>query len=117
MTTIFIPEVNDAEIAFGTIRHIPRREELPIEYQRDWHRDSQPFCKAISDWFYHGAKGDGKSLIAGGYMFTPKEGVDGNKALRAIKAAMVSWEPQHEHKIGACGWMLSEWFDMKKEEK
>jgi len=45
---------------------------------------------------------------------TPKDGVDVKKAMRALKAALGSFEPKHEHKMAAVGYMLSQWFDRGK---
>jgi hypothetical protein len=108
-----IPDLDDPSVAFGDIKHLPKRKDLPEEYQNDWHRDSQPFCRAVSMWFYKGCQVNGNSLIINGVTFVPKEGVDFQKALRAIKAVLGSWAPQHEHKIGGAGYMLSQWFDKK----
>jgi hypothetical protein len=112
-----IPEITNLDIAFGNIRHMPKREDLPEEYRRDWHRDSQPFCKAVSSWFYDGAKSIPNGVEIDGVKFVAKTGVDAQKALAAIKAALGSFEPSHEHKIGGCGFMLSEWFDIEQKSK
>jgi hypothetical protein len=109
-----IPEIKDVDVAFGNIDHLPKREDLPEDFRRNWHRESQPFCRAISQWFYKGATFENGKLTIDGVTFAPKEGVDAGKALRAIKAVMGSWSPQHEHKIGGCGFMLSEWFEIEK---
>lgn len=111
-----IPEIADIDIACGSIKHLPKRESLPEEFQKDWHSDKQPYCKAISTWFYKGAKKapNGNGLEIGGVTFVAKPGVDTAKAIRAIKAVIGSFEPSHEHKIGGCGYMLSEWFDIKE---
>jgi hypothetical protein len=41
----------------------------------------------------------------------PKEGVDPREAMRLVKAHMVSFSPQHEHKRAACAFMMSQYFD------
>lgn len=104
-----IPELDGPSVAFGDIKHMPKFNGLPPEFQ-DWH-NQRPHCKAVSMWFYKGAERDGNAIVIDGERFTPKEGVDADKALRAIKAVLGSWAPKHEHKIAACGYMLSEWFD------
>ena len=105
-----IPEIDDVSVAFGDITHMPTYAKLPEEFQKE----KSPFCDVAARWFYSGGKRDGKALIIGDYTLTPKEGVDDAKALKAIKAILGSWEPKHEHKMAACGFMLSEWFDLKK---
>lgn len=107
-----IPELTGADIAFGNIKHMPKQEQLPEDFRKNWHSDSNKYCKAVSSWFYSGAKRAGDGIEIDGVTFRPKPGVDGDKALRAIKAALGSFEPSHEHKIGGCGYMLSEWFDI-----
>jgi hypothetical protein len=104
-----IPDVSRADVAFGGIDHMPKFADLPEAFQRGW--ISEPHCKAISSWFFSGASRDGTSLVIKGEKFNPKPGVDAEKALLAIRTIMGSWAPKHEHKIAACGYMLSEWFE------
>jgi hypothetical protein len=42
--------------------------------------------------------------------FYPREGVDPEKAFRAIKATLGSFAPKHQHKEAAVAYMLSCWF-------
>lgn len=98
-----IPEMQDADVVFSNSRHLPKYEDVPAEFKRD----NNPYVLFISDWFFGGrTKQDLERLV-------PKEGVDKRKALRAIKAALGSWEPKHEHKEAGCAYLLSEWFDLK----
>lgn len=111
---IAIPELTRADVAFGNIKHLPRREDLPEEFQKRWSSDGQPYCRAVSSWFYSGAKSTPDGIIIDGVTFKAKPGVDAGKALAAIKAVLGSFEPSHEHKIGGAGYLLSEWFDIQK---
>jgi len=104
-----IPEIKGVDVAFGNIKHMPKMADLPEEFQRE----RGPFCKAVASWFYSGAKPIDNGLEIDGVKFVAKPGVDKSKALAAIKAALGSWEPKHEHKIAGCGFMLSEWFEIK----
>lgn len=108
--TLPIPDIKDVSLAFGDIKHMPKYASLPEAF-RDW--QYEPHCKAISSWFYGGATGAPNGLTIDGTTYTAKPDVDAKKALRAIKAVLGSWEPKHEHKIAACGYMLSQWFDAK----
>jgi len=45
-------------------------------------------------WFSTGAKRQDGKITIDGVTFVPKPGVDGDKALRAIKAVLGSWAPQ-----------------------
>lgn len=102
-----VPEVSGVDAVFGNIRHMPKYDTLPDEYQqmRGIARD------AVSSWFFSGAKAIPTGLEIDGVKWTAREGVDHVKALRAIKAVLCSFEPKHEHKIGGCGFMLNEWFE------
>jgi hypothetical protein len=108
-----IPDIDRASMAFGNIKHMPKYETLPEAFQ-DWHYE--PHCRAISDWFYSGAKACPNGIEMKGTKYIAKDGVEAGKALAAIKAVMASWEPKHEHKIAACGYMLSEWFQKAENE-
>lgn len=104
-----IPELTVADVALGSIKHMPKYETLP----EDFKHLSNVFCKAVSDWFFDGAKKVPNGIILGGKQFTAKPGVDAPKALAAIRAVLGSFEPKHEHKEAACAFMLSEWFDVE----
>ena len=106
-----IPELTAADVAFGGIKHMPKYETLPADFKR---HNGNDYCKAVTSWFYNGAKGSPDGLIVDGMKFTAKPGVDAGKALRAIKAVLGSFEPKHEHKEAACAFMLSEWFEKSK---
>ena len=106
-----IPELSAVDVAFGNIKHMPRYETLPEDFKRHSGND---YTKAISSWFFSGAKGTPDGLIIEGMRFTAKPGVDKAKALAAIRAVLGSFEPKHEHKEAGCAFMLSEWFDKSK---
>jgi hypothetical protein len=105
-----IPELSDVDVVFGCVDHLPARDDLPEEFRLRWDRQ-QPHCEFISQWFFKGRTPDDMARL------TPKKGIDREKALRAIKAILASWAPQHEHKIGGCGFLLSEWFDVATENR
>lgn len=92
--------VTDVDLAFGgdISRLMPRYRSLPEEYQRE----TAPFCRLVSKWFFSGL--DTKTLKA-------KEGIDANAALRHCGAVLRSFEPKHEHKIAGVGWLMSQWFE------
>jgi len=103
-----IPDLTNLDAVFGNIGHMPKYDELPDDF-RDYHHNL--FGKAVSSWFFNGASRNAENFVIDGVTFTPKEGVDGPKALTAIRAVLSSFEPKHEHKIAGCAFMLSEWFD------
>lgn len=100
--TIQVPEINDLEMAFGEIKHLPAWDNIPDQFKNMnvitfWN-------KFVSIWFFGGLT---KEIID---MILPKDGVDKNKALRAIAAILKSWEPKHEHKEAGAAYLMSEWF-------
>ena len=104
VATEWLPkDVDGIDLAFGGEMKalLPPRNSLPDEFQRRWH--SNPWCDIAGKWFFSG--------LPKGTTYKPKAGIDTNKALRHLGAILRSWEPQHEHKIGAVGWLMSIWFD------
>lgn len=120
---IDIPDVSDVDIVFSTkaLSILPPYDKIPAAFKpvsycsmdgvRSYYcRDKdgnkvEPATKwlnVVSDWFFKGLK-DAK--------WTPKEGVDTAKALRAVKACIGDWSPSHEHKEAGCAFLLSEWFE------
>jgi hypothetical protein len=99
---IEIPEVNDVDIAFGGYdREWFQRayDEAPDEFKdhcgTEWN-------EIVTHWFFNGLNKNVK--------FYPKEGVDPEKALRAIGSVIGSFQPKHEHKEAVCAYLLSQWF-------
>ena len=101
-----IPELNDVAVAFGDISALPAWDDIPEDFRRNWHRESHPWCRIPSKLFFKGGK-------LSDFGLTPKDGVDGGMANRAIRSCLGSWTPSHEHKIAGVAFMLSEWFDKK----
>lgn len=94
-----VPTIEQVDVVFGAIDHLPKYADLPDDYRRM----HGPACDAASDLFYAGGR-----LSRLGY--EPRDGVDENSALRAIYAALRSFEPTHEHKIGGVGYLIDQWF-------
>lgn len=94
-----IPETTGLDIAFGNIDYMPIYKDVPDQF-KSW---NEPHSEFISKWFFKGLD-ETKIRV--------KPGVDKDKALAAIYAALSSWAPKHEHKIAGCAYMLSEWFDL-----
>ncbi len=103
-----IPELTNADVAFGEVKHMPKMADIPEDFHR---HHGTPYNDAVSHWFFAGARSDGQDLIVDGERFSPRPGVDGTKALAAIRAVLGSFAPKHEHKEAACAYMLSEWFE------
>ena len=104
-----VPTLSDADVQFGSIKHLPKWNDLPENMRRLWHRE--PWCDLASEWFSDGVKHDGEALVFKEARLTPKPGIDFNQAVRAIKAVLGSYEPSHEHKMAGVGFLFSQWFD------
>lgn len=94
-----IQEVTDLELALGA-RNVstmmPPMTEVPKEYP-----DKRKWVQFVSQVFFEGLRGA---------QVLPREGVDKEKALRHLRAILVSLDPPHEHKEAACAYLLSQWF-------
>lgn len=93
------PKVSDVDIAFGGCDHMPDVKTLPEDYRNE----RAHACTVAQDLFFKGGK-------MADYGYTCREGVDQNDAIRAIRAVLGSFQPKHEHKIAAVGWMIDQWF-------
>ena len=91
----------DLSLAFGgeMAKLLPGRSLIPDDF---WHGRT-PWNKFVDRWFFSG--------IPNGAAFRCKGGVDGNTAIRHLRAIMSSFEPKHEHKTGGVAWLMSLWFD------
>lgn len=102
-----IPERTNIDVAFPTedLRWLPM-EKIPAEFKSGGNK----WAQIASRWFFQG--------LPGGTEFVPKDGVDVHKAMMALRCALGSFEPKHQHKEAAVAYMLSEWFtDIKVPEK
>ena len=105
-------EVTDTEVAFGTMKGLPAREDIPEEFRPackcSWPGKPIPedgperWLEFFSDCFFKG--------IADLQLY-PKEGVDVDKAWRHIRALMRSWMPSHGDKESGCAYLMSQYFE------
>lgn len=96
-----VPEIEDVDVAFPAraLEWMPPMESIPQEFKErgtEWNG-------VMSVWFYRGLPAE--------VAFFPKQGVDPQKAIRAIQATLGSYAPKHQHKMAATAYMLSCWFD------
>lgn len=92
---------SDVEMAFPAhvVKHMPPMGTMPDEFQRGDH----PACRLVQSLFSGTHSGKQPSMV-------PREGVEAGVAWRHIVCTLGSYEPMHEHKIAACGFLLNEWF-------
>jgi len=95
-----VPETSDVELAFSTIEHLPKWEEIPEKFKAH----ANPWAKLFSKWFFLGIEAD--------ELGTARPGVDHTKAVRALKAIMQSYAPKHEHKEAGVAMLIHEWFEI-----
>jgi hypothetical protein len=98
--TLPVPEIDDVTLAFpaNALDWMPPWEEIPEEF-----KEGNEWTQIASSWFALGLPETVK--------FYPHEGVDPEKAFRACRATLGSFQPKHEHKEAAVGYMLSCWFE------
>ena len=91
-------EVSELEIAFpaSVKRLMPTWDEIPAEFKRQ----DNPWAEWQRRWFFKGLQGRP----------SPKQGIDGNKAMRHLSVIQRSFEPKHEHKEAAVAYLASLWF-------
>lgn len=103
-----VPPVSDADVTFGSIKHMPAMSDIPDTFCGY----GNPYRRAVSTWFFAGAKREDRTLTVGGKRFTARPGIDARAAIAAIRSVLGSFQPSHEHKEAACAYMLSEWFEV-----
>jgi len=97
-----IPTLSNEQIHFGTVLHMPDLAEIPDQF-KEW---SEPHNQIVATWFFKGMTDHQINSL------NPRQGVDKQKAIRAIFSILKSFEPKHEHKMAACAYLLHEWFDI-----
>ena len=102
MPEILPHEVTGIELAFGgdMKKLLPNYEDIPKEF-KDMNNQTK-WNKFISQWFYVGVEH---------LEIERKEGIDVHNALWHIGAILASMEPKHEHKMAACAYLASLWFE------
>ena len=101
-----VPETTPLDAAFGgkAMEILPPWKDIPDEFKTTYggNATAAKWLKVVSDWFFRGLK-DCK--------WTPRAGVETNKALQAVQCCIGSFEPSHEHKEAGCAYLLSQWFE------
>lgn len=87
--------VTDVEVAFGTVKLLPEREDIPQYDHRDFYE------RFVSAMFYGGTHPAGTLVM--------REGFEGRSQQmgKAVAAHLKSFEPKHERKIEGVAYMLS----------
>lgn len=96
----YVPvELTDVELAFPAhgLRLMPERGTF--ERKPDWEA-------LAKNWFGN----EVKDINLLGSLFMAEHDFDPEKAWRHLRAIMGSFEPKHEHKIEAVGFLLGTWF-------
>jgi hypothetical protein len=94
-----VPDFSDADAAFGAdAKHYLPKAAIPADFYGMRHH----YCKVAQKLFFEGGK-----LSDHGLRF--KDGIDHQKAMRALRALLCSFAPKHEIKIGTVGVALVNW--------
>lgn len=94
-----IPDFDGPAVAFGaSLRDYPPYESIPEEFKSNRNR----FNEITSKLFFNGGRLEDHGIRL-------KPDIDRNKAMRAIKAWLSSFDPKHEHKTATVAYALSEW--------
>lgn len=107
------PEVSDVEIAFpaNVLEWMPEWEAIPDEFKRDSRFPYELDAIADDDWpmivYCWLFRGFGDTELA----FHGKDGVDPEKAFRALRAIAGSFAPKHEHKEAAMAYLMDCWLE------
>lgn len=103
---ISIPSESEIHSRFPIVgRLLPELKDIPKEFREGWHNKSNPWCKAATQWFFHGG-------TLQDFGIKPKENIDKKLAVQVLSICLSSFEPKHEHKIAGVGYLMSEWFDL-----
>lgn len=98
-----IPEISDVDVAFPAraLEWCPPMKDIPNEH-KNFNGDSKQ-RKLCADLLFSDVNYDTLK-------FLPKEGIDPEKAWKAIRATAGSFTIHHEHKEACITYFLSEWF-------
>lgn len=86
----------DQKMPMRTTDCMPEYKLIPAEFMRD----SNPWVEWQRAWFFEG-------LLD---IPVPKDGVDGDAAMRHLCYIQRSWDTKHEHKTAAVAYLASLWF-------
>lgn len=93
-----IPEITDADLAFGTTVGLPDYETIDKAF--NWPGINK-WVVFVDSWF---------SRSIEELKFMPKEGIDPDKAFRHLRALLITFAPKHEHKMAGIACLCSQYF-------
>lgn len=102
-----IPDISDVHLAFGRVDFLPMMADLPAEYRSQ----SALGCEFADAYFFGGSDRVNQEFTL---YIRPEVGDRSEMAFKAFRAAMASFLPKHEHKIAACGWLMDQWFVVRR---
>lgn len=93
-------KVDALDAAFGGANIndlLPPYDEIPEEFKQQTNK----WVLWQQQWFFSGLERAPK----------PKDGIDGNAAMRHLQAIQGSFDPKHEHKEAGVAYLASKWFE------
>lgn len=106
LTPADLASITDIERAFGTIRLLPKWEDIPKEF---W--DGNLYTQLVDSIFFNTKRPEGAIEVKPEFA---TEEAQANMH-RFIEAHLRTWEPKHEHKTAGVGFALSHIFTLTKE--
>lgn len=95
VTPADLESVTDLELAFSTVRFLPKWEDIPLEF-----RHGNIYTKLAEAIFYDRSLPDGQIDM--------KPGFKPESLSRAVRAHLKSFSPKHEHKVAGVGFLISQ---------
>jgi hypothetical protein len=96
-----IPASEAAYGAVDTSQWMPAYEAVPVEFKQL----NNKWNILVTGWWFDGVH---PALVV---KLRAKEGIDRKKALDQLHACIRSFEPAHNHKMAACAYLMSLWFE------
>ncbi len=97
-------EVTDVDVAFSNKDNAPKEKDIPKEF----FKSNNYWNKFVSMWFFKGLSNDNA--------LHPRKEVNPEKALIAVRSIIGSYGLEHDYKIAACAYLMSQWFNQPEEE-
>lgn len=102
-----IDAIERGETLWGTIRCLPKLEDIPDVFLRDIYNGTW-YSKIVTAWY------TGDPIPELQVEFLPGFKPDGKALKRFIMAHLNTLIPEHDHKIAGCAYLLSQIIELKE---
>lgn len=101
LTQSDVDDITDAEVISGTTKSLPDWKNIPKEFRKDIYNGTV-YGRIITGWY------TGDPIPDAELAFNPGFREDGKAVYRFINAHLKSFQPDHDHKIAGCAYLLSQ---------